>query len=144
MKIIMFITALVLLNSHSAIAGTGYYRWQDTQGIWHFSDQPPVTPATDADISKVFGQTVNTSTSPNKAIDLLPIKLKDQSVNKPQKSKQIVRQRKQKMKQEQACQTLKVKLRAIKTKLRAGYKEPRGNKLRARRRKINTKIYHQC
>lgn len=139
-----FITAFLFFSCHSALAGTDYYRWQDTLGHWHFSDQPPALPSPEADVSKVVGQAVNLSAPPSKSINHQPIKRKSPRKNKHQVSKRIAHQRKQKAKQEQACQILKLRLASIKTKLRAGYKEPSGNKLRAQRRTINTKIYRQC
>jgi hypothetical protein len=133
----------ILLNG-SANAATSYYRWQNANGDWQFSDQAPVKSNSEMNISKVFGQNVNISKPANTTISPTRIKLKRQPVSKPQKSKQTARIRKQKAKQEQACQTLKAKLDAIHKKLRSGYKEPKGNKLRAQRRKINNKIHKQC
>jgi len=138
------ITELVLFNGNPAVAGSEYYHWQDAQGGWHFSDQPPVAPVTGTNISKVLGQPVNTSKPPSSLMDHAPIKLKDQSINKQQKNSQKARQLKQKSKQEKICHALKSKLDTIQAKLRAGYKEPKGNQLRERRRKINNRIYHQC
>ncbi|MFT5717742.1 MAG: hypothetical protein ACJAWS_000247 [Oleiphilaceae bacterium] len=141
MKTIVFIAwliaALVLLNGNSAIAATSYYRWQDAKGDWQFSDKAPIKSSSEMNISKVFGQNVNISKPANTATNPTLIKLKAQPVNKPQKSKQ-------KAKHEQICQTLEAKLDTIHRKLRAGYKEPKGNKLRAQRRRINNKIYKQC
>jgi len=137
------VTELILLNGNSAVAGSEYYHWQDVQGAWHFSDQPPIAPVTGTNISKAMGQTVNTSKPPSRSVDHVPIKLKDQPINKQQNS-QNAREIKQKSKQKQICNALRSKLDTIQAKLRAGYKEPKGNQLRERRRKINNKIYHQC
>jgi len=138
------ITELVFSGGNIAVAGTSYYRWQDVQGDWHFSDQPPASPTQEANVSKVLGEAVNTSKPTTISINHTPTQFSNQPSHQSQKSRKIARQLKQKSKQKQACHTLKVKLDAIHTKLRAGYKEPKGNKLREQRRKINNKIYHQC
>lgn len=140
----LLIIEFVFFNANSAVAGTNYYRWQDAQGDWHFSDQPPITSPSDTNISKIFGQTVNTSKSPASSAGDERTKSNNNAVHKRQNSKKIARTLKLKSKQHQACHSLKVKLDAIQAKLRTGYKEPSGNKLRDRRRKINHKIYHQC
>ena len=146
---------LILLNINPALATTSYYRWQDTQGNWHFSDQPPLSAASDAKFSKVVGQTINTSTPTIEPHD--PItnsngtnKLKHRTrserhkTDDQQKNIATKRQLKNEFKQKQLCLTLREKLNTIHTKLRAGYKEPKGNQLRKQRRKISNKIYRQC
>jgi len=138
------ITELILFSGNSAVAGSSYYRWQDNQGNWHFSDQPPVAPATETIIAKVSGPTVNTSKPSSLSIDHTSIKLSDQPINKRQKNSQITRQLKHQFKRKQICHTLEAKLDTIQKKLRAGYKEPKGNQLRKQRREISNKIYHQC
>ena len=140
----LLVTELALFNDNSAIAATNYYRWQDAQGNWHFSDQPPIAAPADTNLSKIFGQTVNTLKPPANSFDQALTKFNKKTVSKQQNSKKVARQLKLQSKQNQACHTLKVKLDVIQTKLRTGYKEPSGNKLREKRRKITNKIYHQC
>jgi hypothetical protein len=140
----LLITELALFNGNSAIAATNYYRWQDAQGNWHFSDQPPIPASTDTNISKILGQTVNTSKPLANSFGQTLTKSNKKSVSKRLNSKKVARELKLQLKQEQVCQTLKVNLDVIQAKLRTGYKEPSGNKLREKRRKLNNKIYHQC
>jgi len=142
--IILLVTEPVFFNGNVAMASSSYYRWQDIQGDWHFSDKPPITAPTDKNISKILGQTVNTSKPPTNFFDRDRTKSNNNSVNKRKNNQKIARQLKLQSKKKQSCDILKVKLYTIQTKLRTGYKEPSGNKLRKKRRKINNQIYHQC
>lgn len=132
--------ALILLPSNPAHADTSVYRWQDTKGMWHFSDKRPLSMVATTVISTVPKQSINLSTSPRfKSMDASTTQKKTQT--KPREKR---RDPARKAKQAQTCQTLKDKLAKIQKKLRAGYKEPSGNRLRAKRRKIKSKIYQQC
>jgi len=140
----LLVIELVFFNGSLAVAGSSYYRWQDIQGDWHFSDQPPIASPTDTNISKILVRTVNTSKPPAHSFDQALTKSNKKPISKRQNSKEVAHQLKLQSKQQQVCKTLKVRLNAIQTKLRAGYKEPSGNRLREKRRKINNEIYHQC
>lgn len=140
----LLLTESALLNISSAAASTSYYRWQDSQGDWHFSDHPPSSPTSDTNLSKVLGQSVNTSKPTIKPDNHVTHKLKSRTVSDRHKNIESKRQLKKKSKQKRLCETLQEKLNTIHTKLRAGYKEPKGNQLRKQRRKINNKIYRQC
>jgi hypothetical protein len=148
MKIVLFISlllsAFILLNINSALASTSYYRWQDAHGNWHFSDHSPTNASSDAMLSKVIGQTVNTSKPTTTLDNHVTKKVKNRTSNKQHKNIETKQKRKKKSKQMQLCQTLHEKLNTIHTKLRAGYQEPKGNQLREQRRKVNNKIYRQC
>lgn len=136
------IIGLSICNASYALAETSYYRWQDNQGAWHFSDQAPHTQTNKTTLLKVPETNVNTASS-----SIKPVRSNSKPfIKKPSHVQQqkIAQQRKQHSKQNKLCQKLKAKLYTLHKKLRTGYKEPTGNKLRAQRRNLNEKIYHQC
>ena len=133
-----FIWVLVLNYHQSALAKSSYYRWQDSQGSWHFSDKHPLN--TEANISKIAKRAVNRSKSSHVTANTLATKATKKSNVRPT-SNTLTNQR---LKQAEACNVLKQQREALQKKLRAGYKEPKGNTLRAQRRKLDHKIYHQC
>jgi hypothetical protein len=108
------------------LVGSGWadsvYQWVDEKGRLHFSDQKPA------------GQ----SAEPVKPLQLnraKPVTAAEPYRASPPGLKPSKRATK-KSSFNSDCQKLQVKLQRVENKLRSGYKEPKGNKLRAQRREL--------
>lgn len=130
-----YINALIglLLVSQFASAAT-IYKWKDEHGKTHYGDQAP-------------GNHEATAVRPN---DLPHIHSSEEPKRiefwkRPKrKSKMRDTAKTQRSKHRNKCRQYEQKIEAINSALRSGYKEPKGNKLRAKRRKYKDLLYEQC
>lgn len=120
------------------------YQWIDDQGRTHYSHQPAKFPAK-AKIKKTRIGKVNRA-------DSTPVKsaVKKNS-NRPvtknrssKKSKPATQKASRNNNHNKKCLRYQHQLQKIQTKLRRGYKEPQGNRLRGLRRKYTALHSQQC
>lgn len=116
------------------------YRWTDAQGVVQFSDVAPAQGAFDV-----------IQPSPPALTPLPPPpKLPKTSSSRPtqaekRRAEQIDRQLAREQRQlKKRCRDWQRELEHIQQQLRAGYREPKGNRLRARRRMLSDWIYEDC
>lgn len=117
----VFLLAIISINSQAKL-----YKWVDEQGQTHFSDLPP------------FNSEAKIETLPAPEVGnqiLAPEKI--EFYRAPKKT---ARKRKTKRRN---CNKYAVRIDKVQQQLRRGYKEPRGNKLRARRRELSEQL-RQC
>lgn len=112
------------------------YTWQDENGQQQFSDRPPE--AQDY-------QRWEPPDNPNSDLQLPEAQdnwpdLSDREDDEDGDS----RAREQRLRQEKRCRGYEAELERINNQLRAGYREPKGNRLRARRRRLRSKEFNEC
>ncbi len=117
----VFLLMVISMNSQAKL-----YKWVDKQGQTHFSDQPPLN-------SEVKIETLSAPEVGNQI-------LAPEKIEFYQAPKKTARKRKTKRRN---CNKYAVRIDKVQQQLRRGYKEPRGNKLRARRRELSEQL-RQC
>ena len=122
----------LVLTGWAMVAQAQVYSWQDDQGQWHFADHAPAAGAE------------------RRALDDLPdlntMRPPEDSPYRPISSPRPSAQRSQPSAggQDAHCESLESRLEAVQRELRAGYQEPRGNRLRARRRELTAAYRREC
>lgn len=115
--------AIGLLCSVSLGASAELYKWVDTSGRVHYSDTEPHSKATELDYH---------APADNRIAPPADIKYPKRRSKKSTKSKR--------RRASVFCEKYQYRIDKVQRQLRAGYKEPRGNKLRARKRELNEKL----
>lgn len=120
------------------------YRWIDARGSVHFSDEPPTrlphqtlnvrAPST-VPMSENLGQSKRVTQTHQEVSDMLS------SSDRPRKPGAAAHKKEQQARQ---CARYQEKLAGIQSRLRAGYKNDRGNSLRQQRRKISNAYSREC
>jgi hypothetical protein len=133
-----YVFVSILLISSFAKANE-IYRWQDAKGRIHYSesaplegnyqqlgveDLPPVHSAVPPDFPKS-----------------VPVTNKQPIPAQRVKKSRRVKSNEQSLKQ---CRRYREQLEGIAARLRAGYREPTGNRLRAKRRQIEQRLREDC
>ena len=132
-----FLCCLCLLIS--AVANAELYEWVDENGQRHFSDRKPM-------------DVVSFQSHEEAVSDLMSVygsAIKPKKFNKKKKTKRKGKQRsakkyKEKAKQEERCESYLKRMDKVQEKLRRGYSEPQGNKLRSRRRELSLRYQKEC
>jgi hypothetical protein len=115
------------------------YRWRDAQGKLHYGELVPQ----DADYEQL-----DQSTLP--PVHTLPVAEKSPQVettsNRAQQKKSRPKSRRgvQENSRIKRCRRYQEQLETIQSKLRAGYREPQGNRLRAKRRQLEQHQREEC
>lgn len=128
------ITLLIALTLMAAPAMAQVYSWEDKDGNTVFSDTPP---------ENRQAQQVDPSENANPAIPLpeprqrrtRPAGNTSRSSPSPSREEQA---------QQRRCERIDERLEKINTRLRRGYREPTGNRLRAQRRDLRKQRYREC
>lgn len=107
------------------------YQWTDAKGKTHYSDRKPLD------------QSPKTLTR-----DELPLILRQQPVAvrefRPARNTSQRRRRSHSKDNSAACERYEKRLAAVREKLRRGYREPQGNRLRQQRRKWSELVHKEC
>jgi len=126
----------LILFAMAAPAWAEVYTWQDETGQKRFSDQPPTT----RDYERW-----EPPDNPNSDLQLpepredWPERSSGGDKEENRSSAALERER-----QEEKCRGYEAELERINNQLRAGYREPKGNRLRARRRRLRSKEFNEC
>lgn len=110
------------------------YRWRDAQGHLHYGELiPDNIPYEQLDEAKLPPLHTVPAVVPDKPIKSRAPQSKNRShhIAKPDPA----------IKQ---CRRYREQLETIQSRLRAGYREPAGNRLRARRRQIEQRLREEC
>ncbi len=126
----------LLLLSHSLSAAPTLYRWQDDEGQFHFSDQPPAHKPRSLEVLEINGRSLN-SMPPTK-LDTPPTLLRKTEKTKPKRSQQS------KPTHTRRCQSYQRQLDKLRSRMRTGYSATQAPKLLQRERELNELIYQQC
>ena len=115
------------------------YKWRDDKGRVHYGERPPADHAEAREISAALPP-----------IHEIPAATAPKSAKRPSLQTKAVDRRETLAaqraleRQAQRCEKYADQLADIQRKLRAGYREPRGNKLRERRRVLEQKQHEEC
>ncbi len=115
------------------------YQWVDENGVRHFSDRQPPE-GVEARETRPGGLSTYT------AAPVLPTPAPAQRQQSPQQSVTVTPSSTPAAprRNEQRCQSYLAQLEHIQEQLRRGYREPRGNRLRAQRREVSTRYRNEC
>ncbi|XOZ33065.1 DUF4124 domain-containing protein [Halomonadaceae bacterium KBTZ08] len=113
------------------------YTWTDDQGVTHFTDERPEA---EAHQEKVRPDLVNSPARLPEPGTWAPEHTDD---TEEQDREQIARER-EKAAQERRCREYEARLKQINDRLRSGYQEPTGNRLREERRALRSKVFNEC
>ncbi|KAA8983630.1 MULTISPECIES: DUF4124 domain-containing protein [Gammaproteobacteria] len=111
------------------------FTWTDEEGVTHYTDQPGKEGAEEA-------------TSPELANS--PMELPEPGTWKPERENREDDDNDHKTAREtvsareRRCQRYEERLSRVNEELGRGYREPRGNRLRAERRELRSKIFSEC
>lgn len=120
------------LSGWALAAQAQLYSWQDDAGQWHFADAPPPGGAERRSLDEL--PELNTMRPPE-ASPYRPLSSPPSSAGRAADLAEAPSPR---------CDTLERRLEAVQQQLRAGYGEPRGNWLRARRRELTAAYRREC
>ncbi|WP_168011883.1 DUF4124 domain-containing protein [Halomonas salinarum] len=121
----------LVLTVWAMVAQAQVYSWQDDQGQWHFADHAPVGGAERRALDDL--PDLNTMRPPE-----------DSPYQPPSPRSSAQRSQRSASGQDARCDSLERRLEAVQRELRAGYQEPRGNRLRARRRQMSAAHRREC
>lgn len=135
---IMALFIMLLLCSLGDTVWAEIYTWSDSKNNITFSDRPPMEEVK-APLEKKELREVNYmdwKSTPKVSFDT------NYTAKKPARSgKQLAKAVSAKR---DACQRYRKELKNIQSQLRTGYTEPKGNKLRAKRRSLGYRLYSEC
>lgn len=127
-QIVAVTAALTVFSAHGEL-----YKWVDANGQTHYSDVAPAEGAQDS-LVEYQAPADNRMLAPSQnAFPKRRVKDKRRTKKNNKKAKS----------KPQNCEKYQTQLTTLQKKLRAGYREPQGNKLRARRRVLADKL-KQC
>lgn len=136
-----FVAATALVYAVCAYnAQAEIYTWTDANGVTHYSDQPPET-----------SEHENLATSSLPPLHLIdkPDPALTHVLQKATRAQQVTRRAASTTPRRSAaannrCAKYRSQLKKLQSQLRRGYKEPRGNALRERRRKLQARLNAEC
>ena len=130
------VLSLVILTLAAVPAWPDIYSWQDASGRQRFSDRPPGnrdyerwTPPENPNSDLQFPEPRDWPTERDEDDD----EAREKSSSEKRESRREAR-----------CREYEQELERVNNQLRAGYREPRGNRLRARRRELRSKEFWEC
>jgi hypothetical protein len=128
---LLFITLCTHANS--------IYRWRDAQGHLHYDDSKPLHHDSEL-IDNDALSPINTSVATTPASTV-----KSNHTSQSKKSKKLTQKRnKNADAAKQRCRRYDEQLETIANRLHAGYREPTGNRLRAKRRQLEQRVRDEC
>lgn len=120
---------LMITLSQTAFAESSIYQWRDASGQIQFGDRPP-HPEQAESVSTAQMRAINSQAPPPD----MPSMLSRQTSKAPSRKRQ----------RSSRCDSYRRGLAMVEDKLRAGYREPQGNRLRERRRELSGKLWREC
>ena len=135
----------ILLLFWASLAFGQVYQWVDENGVRHFSDQPPPDGreserARTGSLSTYSPAPLPRPASP--AESRQSVQPAPRAIIVPEYS--TAASQSGSGRNEALCQQYLDQLESIRVQLRSGYREPRGNWLRAQRRELSTKYRSEC
>lgn len=130
------ILCLFILFFITAPSRAQVYTWNDEAGQQRYSDRPPTTRE-----YKRWEPPEN----PNSDLQLPEPREHwpdPSSGNDEEESRSSAQS--ERLRQERQCREYEAELERINNQLRAGYREPKGNRLRAKRRRLRSKEFNEC
>lgn len=106
------------------------YKWVDQDGITHYSDRPSMHHPS--------------AVLENEGLPYLSISEPQVVKPWPKRAKRKPRRRSNRHSVEPDCERYREKIREIEAKLRAGYTEPTGTRLRERKRQWTARLAREC
>lgn len=127
---------LLVLFAIAVPAWAEVYTWKDDAGQQQYSDRPPET--------QDYRQW-EPPENPNSDLQLPePRERRPVVTDKGNERERSARANSGPTRQEKRCRRYEAELERINSQLRAGYREPKGNRLRAKRRRLQSKQFRQC
>lgn len=135
-RVLRILMAPVLASLVATPVHGGIYTWTDEEGVTHYTDQPRGEGAEEA----APGGLANS-----------PMEMPEPGTWKPERDQEdddggaheAAREREEAV-QKRRCRRYEERLEWINEELGSGYREPRGNRLRADRRELRSKIFSEC
>ncbi len=130
---------LLIITLVPATLTAEIYKWRDDKGRVHYGERPPADRFEAREISAALPpiHEIPAATAPSSSTRQSP-QPKGDDLRQTLAAEQALER------QTQRCGKYADQLADIQRKLRAGYGEPRGNKLRQRRRMLEQKQYEEC
>ncbi|MGB8714687.1 MAG: DUF4124 domain-containing protein [Onishia taeanensis] len=122
----------LVLAGWAMAAQAQVYSWQDEAGQWHYSDHSPDGGGEQRSLDEL--PDINSMRPPG-ASPYRPLPSSRSSGANTQRFAGAVNPR---------CDSLEQRLESVQQQLRAGYEEPRGNRLRAARRELAAAYRREC
>ncbi|PCI47955.1 MAG: hypothetical protein COB51_05425 [Moraxellaceae bacterium] len=132
------LSAVVFISGLSGNVSAEIYKWSDSENKTIYSDRPPQMKVRmlSAERGKVPVNYMDWKSTPK-------VKFYDNS-----SLKRVFKSKKQTArvisKKRDPCVHYRKQIDGIQSQLRAGYTEPKGNKLRAKRRALSNRLYREC
>ena len=127
--------ALGLLFAVTASVQADVYSWEDKDGNTVFSDTPPENRPVEQ---------IDPSANANPAITLPEPRQRQTQKDTSSRSASPSSASREDRAQQRRCERIDSRLETINTRLRRGYREPTGNRLRSERRELQTERYRDC
>lgn len=118
-----------------------HYEWVDEKGQRHFSDRKPIHDVDYESHDQIQSDLFSDYDSEIKVKRSKPVS-KNRSSGKKRKGRRKKDQ--QVKKQQERCQSYLNRMDKVQEKLRRGYQEPQGNKLRQKRRALSVRYQKEC
>lgn len=134
----VFLAALLLVVCNH-VSGE-IYKWVDEEGITHYSDTNHAAPENHQQVDDALPP-VHSMDKPDAALTKIQRRAqKERLARNPEPARHRATTRRKKS----PCASLQRQLRSVQAQLRRGYREPRGNKLRERRRNLEARLNDEC
>jgi hypothetical protein len=126
----------------SLSANAAIYKWVDEKGLTHYSDTRDPALDNQQKIDEAMPVIHGMEKPSARLTEIQRASVKERRQRHLEKDvAQTSTAVRQKLRR---CESLQRQLHAIQARLRNGYREPRGNNLRERRREIQTRLNSQC
>ena len=129
---VTLVTALAI-SAGPALAQV--YSWEDKDGTTVFSDTPPENRPVEQ---------IDPSENANPAIPLPEPRQRPTRPSSSRNSSSSSSNSREDRAQQRRCERIDSRLETINTRLRRGYREPTGNRLRSQRRDLQQERYRDC
>lgn len=136
----VFSVTTFFLYALSFGASAEIYKWVDADGVTHYSDRKTGAPQSRQQVDRALPP-VHLIEQPDPALS----RVQQQAAREREAAhRTAVVVRRRPSSNHNRCTRYQQQLDKVQTQLRRGYREPRGNKLRERRRNIQEKINAEC
>ena len=138
---IVFAISLSMLTCHATAA---IYKWVDAQGITHYSDRSIDAPDDHQQIDDHMPDVHLLQPPDPRVTDIQKANARLREQQRKQQQAATHKRRATASRSQTRCASYERRLRSIQAAMRKGYREPRGNKLREKRREIQARVAAQC
>lgn len=141
-------TAFVILCLFAAQAFPAYagiYKWTDQQGIVHYADQAPASGRAQALSSGALPNiNVVTATAPTPSLHSSKTRKPKVRKHASKRRRSASRRSESREKRKKRCAHYAHEIEVIQARLRAGYREPQGNRWHAKERALASERFREC